>query len=310
MPTIWITGGKGFIGKHLAKYIAMQGHTIVGIGHGLWPSEDAAEWSYAHWSNGEIAPANLSQLVRDSGPPETIYHLAGGSSVGISFQNPDEDFRRTVDTTARLLDWVRLNSPNAKVVCVSSAAVYGASHPGNIPEVAPLNPYSPYGFHKAMMESLCRSYAENFGLRVGVVRLFSVYGPELKKQLIWDICTKLQSTDAGSLKLDGTGKEARDWLHVSDATSLLWLARATCSNTAETMNGGTGIGTDTSMIAALVCRAWGVSTAVEFSGQARKGDPVSLIADTTKAVQAGFRPTMKLEDGISETVAWFKQNRE
>jgi len=281
---------------------------VLGIGHGLWPEKDAGKWSYSHWCNGEIEPANLSQLAVVSGLPNTIFHLAGGSSVGASFQNPKEDFSRTVETTARLLEWVRLNAATSRVVAVSSAAVYGAKHAGKITEDTPVSPYSPYGFHKAMMESLCKSYSESYGLQVAVVRLFSAYGPGLEKQLIWDICCKLASDDTDLIRLGGTGNELRDWIHVSDAAKLLWHARGECSADCRVVNGGTGIGVRISDVASLVSRAWGGTPAIEYSGVARKGDPLSLVADISNACQLGFRPKVKLEDGITETVNWFKKN--
>ena len=91
-----------------------------------------------------------------------------------------------------------------------------------------------------MMEALCRSYGENFGLRAAIVRLFSVYGEELHKQLLWDICCKLDARESAPLLLGGTGLEIRDWLHVSDAVSLLWMARQVCSPECPSMNGGPG----------------------------------------------------------------------
>lgn len=309
MSTIWITGGKGFIGRHVAKYAAEQGHRVFGVGHGLWPAEEAARWSYSRWCNGEIEAANLSQLAAESGLPETIYHLAGGSAVGVSFQNPQEDFSRTVETTARLLEWVRLNSTKSKLVSVSSAAVYGQGHIGKIGEDALVTACSPYGFHKTMMESLCRSYGENFGLQIGMVRLFSVYGAGLEKQLIWDVCCKLSVCAGDTIAMDGTGNELRDWFHISDATRLLWLVRNRCSPACDVTNGGTGIGTRTAEVVSLVRRAWGASNKCVFTGSTRKGDPASLIADTTRAGTLGFRPMVKLEDGISETVDWFKKYR-
>lgn len=307
MQAIWITGGRGFIGRHLARHVAGQGFRVFGIGHGLWPRERAADWSYSHWSNGEVEPANLSQLLTVSGAPDTIFHLAGGSSVGASFENPHEDFSRTVETAARLLEWVRLNSPASKVVAVSSAAVYGSGHSGPIPSGTPLAPYSPYGAHKTMMEGLFRSYSENFGLQTVVVRLFSVYGAGLEKQLIWDICCKL--AEHAVVRLGGTGLEVRDWLHVTDAARLLWVARTQCSRGCEALNGGTGIGTSVSEVAALVRNAWGGSAAIEFSGQARKGDPACLIAAVREDSALEFEPRVSLEEGIQEAVDWFKRNR-
>ena len=309
MTTVWITGGKGFIGRHLGRLISRHGDLVCGIGHGLWPSEEAGQWGFTHWCNGEIEPVNLSQLAQASGLPDIVYHLAGGSSVGPSFQYPREDFCRSVESTSRLLEWVRLNAPGIRVVSASSAAVYGASYTGPIPEHAGLSPYSPYGSHKAMMESVCRSYAENFGLRVAIVRMFSVYGAGLEKQLMWDLCGKLARGGDRPAALGGTGEELRDWLHVSDAAALLWLARGQCDGNCPVINGGTGLATSIREVAGMVCKAWGGSAGVKFSGVARAGDPSCLVADCTKAMQVGFKPGLLLAEGIRETVDWFKSRQ-
>ena len=305
MTTIWITGGKGFIGRHLARLVSEHGNRVFGIGHGLWPAEEAGKWGYANWCNGEIEAANLSQLAQVSGLPDIVYHLAGGSSVGASFQSPYEDFCRSVESTSRLLEWLRLSAPDVRIVSVSSAAIYGAGHAGPIAESTVISPYSPYGAHKAMMEGLCRSYSENFGLHVAIVRLFSVYGAGLEKQLIWDLCCKL-AVGNSLVVLGGTGRELRDWLHVSDAAALLWLARAQCDQTCAIVNGGTGIATPIRAVAETVCEAWGGEASVEFSGIARKGDPPSLVADCVRAIQLGFKPGVTLTEGIREAVGWFK----
>ena len=98
--------------------------------------------------------------------------------------NPREDFLRTVATTAELLEWLRQEAPRTRLAAVSSAAVHGTGHAGRIAESAPTRPLSPYGYHKLMMERLCRSYASSYGLPCLVLRLFSVDGPGLRKQLL------------------------------------------------------------------------------------------------------------------------------
>ena len=70
-----------------------------------------------------------------------------------------------------------------------------------------------------MTELLCESYARNFGLQTATVRWFSVYGPELRKQLLWDLCHRFKGRPA-TLEIGGTGNETRDWIHVTDAVSL------------------------------------------------------------------------------------------
>jgi UDP-glucose 4-epimerase len=152
-----------------------------------------------YWLNGEVNGSNLALMHATLGAPAGIFHFAGGSSVGAAFASPHEDFKRTVGSTAELLEWARQHSPDTPLVAVSSAAVYGAGHEGPIAEDARLNPYSPYGTHKLMMEELCRSYAINFGLPLMLPRLFSVFGPELKKQLLWDTCSKLATQGEAGL---------------------------------------------------------------------------------------------------------------
>ena len=306
MAVIWITGGKGFIGRALAKYAAKRDCDIFGIGHGFWSTEEASESSYSTWINAEINFSNLNHLASISGVPKVIFHLAGGSTVGASIQNPYEDFQRTVDTTARLLDWVKQVSLDTRVVAASSAAVYGAGISGTISELAQCKPYSPYGFHKSMLESLFNSYREAFNLDVAVVRLFSVYGAGLEKQLLWDLCNKIFKAETADIILNGTGKELRDWLHVSDAVVLLWLV-GECNHSADTViNGGTGIATSISKVANKVFDQWGGHYTANFNGVSRTGDPLSLVANIKKANELGFSPLVNLDAGIKDVVQWFK----
>jgi UDP-glucose 4-epimerase len=308
--TVWITGTHGFIGRHLAAYLNSAGCRVAGIGHGQWPEMEASLWGVSFWLNGEIQQSNLGQLLNIAGLPDVVFHLAGGSSVGAAMANPYEDFRRTVVSTAELLEWLRQHSPDTRLVSVSSAAVYGAGHSGNISKVANLSPYSPYGAHKLIMEELCRSYGSNFGLRVVVPRLFSVYGPELKKQLLWDICSRLESGVA-PLVLGGSGNELRDWTDVRDVVRALSMLRFKASDSVPAINVGTGTGTMVQAIAGWVTQFWmernGGTVTVEFSGKSRPGDPVSLIADNRKLEDIGFNWKVPLKDGLEEYVKWFSE---
>src|SRR5690349_3312310 len=104
---VWITGANGFIGRYLARALADAGHVIHGIGHGAIHDADRMRLGLKTWLNGEIDAANLNAIARAHGPPSKIFHLAGGSSVGLSIAQPFEDFSRTVTSTARLLEWLR-----------------------------------------------------------------------------------------------------------------------------------------------------------------------------------------------------------
>lgn len=304
---IWVTGANGFIGRHLVRELAGAGHAVHGVGHGALDDAETRRLGLQSWINGEIDAANLNALAAAHGLPSLVFHLAGGSSVGLSIERPFEDFSRTVASTARLLEWLRGFAPNCSLVAASSAAVYGADHSGSIPESAVPAPMSPYGQHKFMMEQLCRSYAHSFGIRSAVVRLFSVYGPNLRKQLLWDICSRLRA-EQPSLDLGGTGAEIRDWTDVRDVARLMAsVAEASSPEVFRVVNGGSGQGTRVADIADGLVRHWGSNTVVRYSGVARPGDPVSLLADDATLRGTGFTWRIPLERGLADYVAWFKE---
>jgi UDP-glucose 4-epimerase len=303
---VWVTGGNGFIGRHLIRHLAEQRWTVSGLGHGAIDEAGRHRLGLTDWINGEIDGPNLDSLADRRGVPSAIFHLAGGSSVGRSIEQPYEDFSRTVATTARLLEWLRHSAPDCRMIVASSAAVYGAHHSGTIEEGAEKQPMSPYGHHKLVMEQLCRSYAISFGLRATIVRLFSVYGPWLRKQLLWDLCLRL-SEGQRQLALGGTGKEKRDWIDVRDAAQLLVLLAQDDTQQFKILNGGSGIGTTVGEIAELVTSAWGSEIEVRFSGAARAGDPFSLVADAQQIRALSFSWRIPVREGMEHYVSWFKE---
>ncbi|OSI80022.1 UDP-glucose 4-epimerase [Bradyrhizobium canariense] len=304
--SIWVTGANGFIGRHLVRELARTGNAIHGVGHGALDPSEARQLGLQTWTNGEVDAANLNMLAAACGLPSQVVHLAGGSSVGLSIERPFEDFSRTVASTARLLEWLRGCAPQCRLVVASSAAVYGADHTGPISEDATLKPMSPYGQHKLMMEQLCRSYAHSFGICCIVVRLFSVYGPNLRKQLLWDICSRL-STGERSLTLGGTGAEMRDWTDVRDVVRLLGqVAELAQLDGFRAINGGSGRGASVAAIAEGLVKHWGSDTVVRYSGVARPGDPMSLLADDGRVRDINFDWRIPLDRGLADYVAWFR----
>lgn len=310
MESVFVTGAHGFIGRHLCLQLASNGCRVSGLGHGIWPASEAERGGVSEWINGEIGPSNLDLLRQQVGTPDIVFHLAGGSSVGAAVQNPKEDFNRTVVSTSELLDWMRRNAPSAKLVAVSSAAVYGAGHAGQITEGATLQPYSPYGRHKRMMEEMATAYAADYGLEVVIARLFSVYGPGLRKQLLWDLCAKMDKSP-DEIILGGTGNELRDWTYVTDVARALSIMGTVASSSAPVINVGTGTGTSVRKIAEQMIAEWfkeSPAPQLNFNSLARPGDPFSLIAENTSLSTLGFQWQCQLMDGLSDYVRWYKQN--
>lgn len=293
--THWITGINGFIGRHMATALARGGDAVAGIGFAGSEPPPVREVEI-----GAVEAAGLDRLLRRTGPPTVLYHLAGGSSVAASVNDPEEDHRRTVAATAQLLDWLRQRSPATRLVLVSSAAVYGADHPGAIREDAALTPMSPYGRHKLLAEEQVRLAV---GLRAGIVRLFSVYGPGLRRQLMWDLCRRLAGGEF-PLTIGGSGDELRDWLHVADACRLLIEAGSRADATCPVVNGGSGRALRVRTVAEDICAAWGLPREVRCTGVVRPGDPPSLVADVTPAARWGWVPQIGFAEGLSETVRW------
>lgn len=302
---VWITGAHGFLGRHLCALAAQNDWQLLGVGHGNWPESDRQRIGMGHWINGDVDHASLSSLQTVSGLPDYVFHLAGGSSVRASLLEPFEDFRRTVLSTAATLDWLRVNAPETAFIMASSAAVYGTTAVPTIPESSVATPISPYGINKYAAEQMVRNYGKNYGIRSAILRMFSIYGPGLEKQLVWDIASRLAGLPP-SLKLSGTGSELRDWMFAEDAARALLHIRTLASPEAPVINAGTGHGISVRQIAQLVVDCWGSEAALMFDGVVREGDPLKLVADPTRLLASGFACQTTLDVGMAKTVGWLK----
>ena len=299
--TVLVTGAAGFIGRHVAGLYTGRGWRVIGLGHGALSREEQTRIGLAEWHSHDVS---LSVLKEHAGRPRVVIHCAGGSLVGASIEQPYHDFQQSVLSAADLLEYVRLHSPETRIVFPSSAAVYGSTQDLPITESSPLAPVSPYGTHKMMVEALCRSYALLYGVKVAVVRLFSVYGPGLRKQILWDACRKIQR---GEATFWGTGAERRDWLHVNDAAALLELAGDRASASCPIVNGGTGASASVREVVEGLMAALGRDATPTFTGSRRVGDPEQYQADISAALEWGWKPTVNWRDGVTEYAQWFQR---
>lgn len=287
-PVALVTGAAGFIGAHVLRGLERAGWQALACGRGTALPQISVD-----------ALATLPELA-------LVVHCAGGSSVAKSVAAPLDDFTDSVPPLAHVFEHVRRRAPAAKVVLLSSAAVYGDARTFPIAETSPLAPISPYGCHKLMGEQLCASYGRNYGVSSAILRLFSVYGPGLRKQLLWDACQKARR---GERRFAGSGHEVRDWLHIDDAVALILATAAVASPAVPVLNGGTGVATSVAAVVTQLFAALASSAgAPEFVGTGRVGDPARYIADITQARALGWSPSVSIADGVAEYVRWFQES--
>lgn len=296
-----VTGAAGFIGRHCAKELAANGHVVLGLDAA--PMPEAEDWGIAHFLQAPVSAAALDDAAQSHAVPQYLIHCAGSGSVPASMQNPYADFMANVQSALETLDFSRRNGSTMKVVLPSSAAVYGNISNGPLAEQMSGKPSSPYGAHKKIMEDLAASYGRNFSVPSICVRLFSVYGAGLKKQLLWDACRKAAR---GEFSFFGHGTEERDWLHVTDAARLLFFAAEHASPTAPIINGGTGHGVSIKDVLDILGGAWPSVLTPRFTGESRAGDPQRLVADISRLRNWGFGPCIPLEQGVLEYARWFQ----
>ena len=298
-----VTGAAGFLGHHVASRLARSGWQVIGIGHGTLSLEQARSWGIDEWHAADLT---FDALVNACAAPDAIIHCAGSGAVGYSLSHPFQDFHRSCASVAAALEYARLRSKPAPVVYLSSAAVYGQASALPTREDAPIAPASPYGFHKSLGETLCRMYGAHYGVPTAIVRLFSVYGTGLRKQLLWDACGKAKR---GDLEFGGTGEETRDWLHVEDAAELICHMLHEAAPSCPVANGGTGEAPTVRAVLTALLRQLGVSHDPRFSGIGRPGDPKHFQADISTARGSGWTPRIDWRSGVAAYAHWYQSGQ-
>ncbi len=290
---ILIIGSKGFVGSHCSKYFNDLNHLVVGC-----DVTDSDEENYYKIDSIQFDFSGLFKKYKF----DVCINAAGSANVGYSYEFPEKDFELNVSLVINLLGAIKTNSPNCKFINFSSAAVYGNPKELPIKEDADLGPLSPYGYHKMLSEKLLLEYHRFFKLHTCSLRVFSAYGPGLKKQLFWDIFQKSKTNN--TVRLFGTGSESRDFIYISDLVNAVDCIINKGLFTGETINVASGIETTINEAANMLANSFIPNKEIVFSGDAKEGDPINWRADTTKLVSFGFTPKYKIEQGLLEYYNW------
>jgi UDP-glucose 4-epimerase len=296
--TCLVLGDCGFIGSHVAAEFAAAGYEVAGVDRSATGAPGVRHISLA------LPSPELADVVADV-RPSVIVNAAGPASVAGSIEDPRSDFHGTVDVLLGVLDAVRASGVAARVVAMSSAAVYG--NPSELPvtERADLAPVSPYGYHRIIAETLLREYASVFGVESCAARVFSAYGPGLRRQLLWDVCRK--AAESETVHLFGTGEETRDFVHVADVARAVRVLGESAAAPAcgEAYNVASGVETSVAEIARTLLATVRPDATLTFSGEQRPGDPLRWRADVSAIRGLGFEPQMPIGQGLAEYAAWY-----
>lgn len=295
---VLITGGNGFIGSSVLKYFSANKYEI-----------------YA-WGNTDIVVNGISvQTVNLNDKKEIaeclqnidldiIVHCAGSANVNASVEDPLMDFEGNVIITYNiLLALLETNKSHIKFIYLSSSAVYGEPQVLPIAETHPLKPISPYALHKQISEEICQYFISQYNMDIVILRIFSAYGPGLKKQIFWDMNEKIKKNRY--LELYGTGEETRDFIYIDDLIRVIEIMVNTNDLKYRIFNVANGINVSVREIAEAYAALWGLDVSqIKFSNISRQGNPVHWKADISRLEALGYKPFISLSDGIERYYKW------
>lgn len=297
-----ITGSKGFIGRRLEQLYKENNNLVYG-----WDVDGV------YFDDREVSKANMlnpndTYEVMNAIKPDLIIHCAGSADVNKSVINPLDDLKGNYITTENILFAIKkCNLENTKFVLLSSAAVYG--NPLKLPmsELEPINPLSPYALHKKAAEDVCLFMSNNYGIKCKIARIFSVYGPGLKKQIFWDMHKKIQKT--GRLEMFGSGDESRDYIFIDDLIEAIYLVSLDESDNLI-FNIANGIEVKIRDVAQKFADAIGLEKKnIYFTGSRREGEPINWKADITKLKNLGYKQKVSFDMGVVMYADWLKSLR-
>ncbi|MBC7888324.1 MAG: GDP-mannose 4,6-dehydratase [Ferruginibacter sp.] len=297
---ILIIGSKGFIGSYAFSYFTSR------PGINCWGCDVVVDYPATNYFLLDTTNSDFNELFTEMAFDVCI-NCSGAASVNDSMDHPLRDFSLNTFNVIKILDAIRRHAPACRFINLSSAAVYGNPVALPIKETDACGPLSPYGKHKLFAEELCGEYYRYFNVATCSLRIFSAYGPGLKKQILWDIFKK--SGAAGPVQLFGTGRETRDFIYVADIIAAIDLIIQKGAFDASVYNLASGIETSMRELAELFLKEIGYRGELVFSGNERAGDPINWRADTTKLTALGFEPAILLETGIKNYIKWLGEEK-
>jgi UDP-glucose 4-epimerase len=283
-----VTGGSGFIGRHVVRALRGIGLDVTVVDREPYPGREARSIV------GDLRDAEVALAAVEEGTAGVV-HLAAATSVLASIRDPAGLYEQNVAVTARLLELARVRAVD-RFVLASTNAVVGDVGFEPIAEDTPLRPLTPYGGTKAACEMLLSAYAASYGMACCALRLTNVYGPGMghKDSLVPRIMRA--AVAAEGVKVYGDGRQRRDFAHVDDVVrALLLVWRRRYSGTLVV-----GSGRSPTVLELLdAARAVTGSALPAVHVEARAGEMPAVIVDLARARGLGYAPSVSIADGLA-----------
>lgn len=310
MATYVVTGGAGFIGSHIAEELVRLRHTVRIVDNFFSGKEEniAAIRSDVELFRQDIAETGTLQSIFKGA--DYVIHQAAIPSVPRSIADPIASNRANVDGTLNVLVAAR-DSGVKRVVYASSSSVYGESPTLPKREDMMPAPLSPYGAQKLFAETYCRMFTRVYGLETASLRYFNVFGPRQDATSQYSgvfakfIPAVLQDRVPA---IYGDGLQSRDFTYVANVVAANLMACTAPGIGGEVFNVACGGRITVNSILEQINSIVGKSIAATYLDP-RGGDIKHSQADIEKAAsRMGYRPQVTFEEGLKNTVAWYREN--
>jgi len=295
---ILIVGSKGFIGSHCVDYFSHDDE--------VWGCDVVLDYNTPRYIPIDSVDSDFLEIFQNH-DFDVCINCSGAANVPFSLEKPFNDFKLNTLNVFKLLEAIRLHAPKCKFITMSSAAVYGNPESLPIMEEQKCMPVSPYGYHKVMSEMICEEYSRFWGIKTCCLRIFSAYGPRLRKQLFWDMYQKFMTKDV--IELWGTGNESRDFIYISDIIRIIELAITNSTFEGEVVNVANGTQSTIKEVAKSFVKVLVSDKEVKFNNEVRNGDPLNWEADISTISNWGYFRQVSLEEGIKGYVKWIKEQK-
>jgi dTDP-glucose 4,6-dehydratase len=311
---VLVTGAGGFIGSHLVERLVSLGARTTA----LVRYNSAGSWGWLDKSPikddlkvvlGDIRDQDSTQRAVEG--IDIVFHLAALIAIPYSYHAPLSYVRTNVEGTLNILQSAMRGDVDL-VIHTSTSEVYGTARSVPINEGHPLQGQSPYSATKIGADKIVESFNLSFGLPVVTVRPFNTYGPRQSgRAVIPTIVTQALANEAIRL---GNISPTRDLNYVDDTVEGFIKAAESSKAVGEVINLGTGREISIGELAATILRTMGKDLQViTDSERVRPGgsEVERLCADANKARELlGWEPKHSLEEGLTRTVEWIRENNE